>query len=158
MKIRKANNSDLIHISSVSKTTWNATYNGILSQKFIDEFIEKAYSIEKLKVRLEKSILYVAQEHNEIVGFINISNGINGIFELVALYVLPKFQGKGIGRMLLENSIQNMENIIQISVNVEQDNANAIKFYDNNGFKEIEYFEEVFLGEVLKTVKMVRYI
>lgn len=158
MTIRKANRNDLEKIAFVAKSTWNATYKDIFSQQFIDKFLENAYSLDRLSMRLDKSLIYVVEVLEEVVGFLNFSQGVDGTFELVALYILPNYQGKGYGRALLEQFIQEHENLKEIILHVEQQNNNAQKFYLSNGFIEVERFEEFFLGETLQTIKMSRIV
>jgi len=53
---------------------------------------------------------------------------------VLALYVLPKFQGQEIGSALLETTIQWIGEHKRISLEVAKYNSAAINFYSKRGF------------------------
>jgi ribosomal protein S18 acetylase RimI-like enzyme len=154
--IRKMRKEDIKQVQSVAKRSWNDTYEGIIPIEIQHNFLDYAYHDEMLKKRLEGSYLFVAVVENTIVGFANFSPvKKEGEVELGAIYLLPNFQGKGIGSALLQAGIVNIEGIREVYINVEKENKKGINFYQAKGFETVEVFDEKFDGHILKTVRMV---
>lgn len=153
MIIRKMTTEDIKGVYHVAKVTWHDTYKGIIPEDIQDKFIEFAYLDNMLKKRLEASVFLVAEQNNQIVGFINISEKKQGA-ELTALYVCPDHQASGVGGALLEAGLKECGPIDTLSVVVEKENDIGKHFYHRKGFKEIKEFEEEFLGWKLNSVEM----
>jgi putative acetyltransferase len=75
----------------------------------------------------------VRDRENNMLGFMGVS-GEN----LEMIFIDARFIGKGIGKMLLQHAIENL-NIKKVDVN-EQNEA-ALKFYEHFGFKVISRSE-----------------
>jgi ribosomal protein S18 acetylase RimI-like enzyme len=155
--IRKMHFEDTKQVQKIAKTTWNATYEGIIPLEVQNRFLEFNYSDESLKQRMERSILYVAEVDGEVVGFANYSPVRDGgKVELSAIYVYPEFQGKGIGTALLQQAMKELDGIKEIYVNVEKDNKTGMNFYEAKGFEIIKEFHDEFDGHIFKQVRMVK--
>ncbi|MFZ7173074.1 GNAT family N-acetyltransferase [Avibacterium avium] len=77
--------------------------------------------------------LLLAEKDSEIVGFM----GINGI-KLEMLFIAPEQRGKGIGKTLL------LHGIAELGVNsltVNEQNPQAVGFYQHMGFQTVERHE-----------------
>ena len=156
MNIRKMKYEDITQVQSIAKTTWHATYEGIIPLEIQNNFLQSAYNDDRMKQRLERSLLYVAEGDGEVVGFANYSQvSEDGKVELGAIYLYPEFQGKGIGSALLQEAIRNIEGMKEIYINVEKDNKIGMNFYEAKGFEIVEEFDDVLDGHILKTVRMV---
>ncbi|WP_066287779.1 GNAT family N-acetyltransferase [Bacillus sp. FJAT-29937] len=154
--IRTMTIDDIPQIQNVAKTSWNYTYEGIIPKDIQDNFLVSAYNDEMMKRRLEHSHLYVAEIEGTIVGFANFSPvKEHGEIELGAIYLLPEYQGKGIGTALLSEGIHQIEGINEVYINVEKDNHIGRNFYDAKGFTLVSEFDDNFDGHILKTVRMV---
>ncbi|MDN4494731.1 GNAT family N-acetyltransferase [Ureibacillus aquaedulcis] len=154
--IRKMQKEDIEQVQDVAKTTWNATYEGIIPLEVQENFLESAYNDERMKQRLERSTLFVAEIHGRVVGFANFSLvREDGKVELGAIYLYPEQQGKGIGSALLQKGIKDLDGVKEIYINVEKDNKIGMAFYEARGFEVIKEFDDDFDGHILKTVRMV---
>jgi putative acetyltransferase len=71
----------------------------------------------------------IKNEEQEIVGFIGTSNE-----NLEMLFIHENMRGKGVGKILLKYAIEKL-NISKVDVN--QDNLQAVGFYEHFGFKTI---------------------
>lgn len=71
----------------------------------------------------------IKNSKNKIVGFLGVAEGI-----LEMLFIHPNYRGKGIGKMLLTYSIENL-NVTKVDVN--EQNEQAVGFYKYYGFKAI---------------------
>ncbi|RHW43268.1 GNAT family N-acetyltransferase [Neobacillus notoginsengisoli] len=154
--IRKMKPEDTKQVQQVAKTSWNATYEGIIPQNIQERFLKSAYNDEMMERRLEHSLMLVAEEDGKIVGFANFSKvREGGKVELAAIYLYPEFQGKGIGTALLNEGIARLEGIEELYINVERDNVIGKTFYEAKGFETVEEFDDDFDGHILKTIRMV---
>ncbi|MEN1966566.1 GNAT family N-acetyltransferase [Lentibacillus sp. N15] len=154
--IRTMTVDDISQVQHVAKTSWNSTYDGLIPKAVQDDFLKRAYSDERMKQRLENSLLLVAEAGGEIVGFANFSPvNKDGIAELGAIYLLPAYQGNGIGTALLDKGLEQQPRTKELFISVEKDNKIGKQFYDAKGFKVISEFEENVAGHVLQTVRMV---
>ncbi len=52
------------------------------------------------------------------------------------LYILPEYQGKGVGKMFWGECVKYFDNNKKIIVQVATYNTGAIKFYEKLGFKD----------------------
>lgn len=149
---------DIIPVQNIAKVSWHATYEGIIPREVQDKFLEVAYSCYTLKQRLKKSNFYVAEVNGVVIGFENYSLVSDRKVELLAIYLHPDFQGKGIGTTLLEYAMEDLKFLKEIYVNVEKENTIGMNFYKAKGFKVIDEFDDNFDGHILKTVRMVMNI
>lgn len=153
--VRKMKKKDIPQVQNVAKTSWHATYEGIIPRNIQDSFLQQAYSKDSLKRRLKSSYIFVAEMNGGIVGFANYTPvDQRGKAELGAIYLLPDFQGKGIGTALLNEGMDKLFGLREIHLSVEKNNAKAIHFYEAKGFKTMSEFDEDFAGHKLKTVRM----
>ncbi|BAK17999.1 histone acetyltransferase HPA2 [Solibacillus silvestris StLB046] len=154
--IRKMHVEDIPQVQDVAKKSWNATYEGIIPFEIQEKFLKVAYNNDRMKQRLERSFLFVAEIDSNVVGFANFSPvNDEGKAELGAIYLYPEYQGKGIGSALLQKGINELEGIVEIYINVERDNEIGKSFYDAKGFQVLKEFDDDFEGHILKTVRMV---
>jgi len=141
--ITKPKIEDVKQIQDVFYFTWLATYPdeeiGItredVEERYKNRFSEKA--IEKRKNDISNKnknrLFLVAKDEKKVVGVCRLLNDKN-FNDLEAIYVLPEYQGRGIGRMFWEEAKKfwNLEN--DIIVRVATYNKNAIEFYIKLGF------------------------
>ncbi|RLQ92228.1 GNAT family N-acetyltransferase [Planomicrobium sp. Y74] len=156
-KIRNMKAKDIKDVQQVAKTSWNDTYEGIIPALIQENFLNSAYSDEMMKRRLDVSSLYVAEAEAQIVGFANFSKvKEEGEMELGAIYLLPEFQGKGVGTALLNEGIKNAQNASRVFINVEKENKTGVTFYKAKNFKTLSEFEDDLEGHITIMVRMVK--
>lgn len=156
VNIRNMDYTDINEVQRIAKVSWNATYEGIIPLKVQDNFLKSAYNDEQMKLRLEHSVIYVAEVEGQVVGFANYSPVRDGgKVELAAIYLYPDFQGLGIGTALLKRAVTELAGLKEIYINVEKDNTIGMNFYKAKGFEIVEEFDDNFDGHILKTVRMV---
>lgn len=157
--IKKMNEDNIAEVQEVAKICWHDTYEGILPKEVRDAFLEQAYSHEMMKRRLERSHLFVAEVDGEVTGFANFSPvKYDGEAELGAIYILPQYQGIGIGTALLQEGIGYLEGVKKLYVYVEAENEKGKAFYNAQGFAALERFEENLEGHKTQMVRMVLHI
>lgn len=114
--IREFNHKDIASINEI----------GLLIKNTFD--ITKTYNnnVEKL---------YIYEQNNEILGFIQISDSFGDI-DIIDIAVREAYQNKGIGKELINYIVDNLKPN-KIMLEVRNDNIKAIEFYKKIGFKEI---------------------
>ena len=92
--------------------------------------MERAYSEESLKHRMETGVFLVAVQGGEVVGFADFDpdTGQSGEVELAAIYVLPEMQGRGVGTRLLEAGIGRFESAGSLTRRVARGNVGGRRF------------------------------
>lgn len=156
LKVRKMGPNDIQQVQDVAKTSWNATYNGIIPIVVQESFLTSAYNNEMMLRRLERSHVFVAEFDEKIVGFANFSFvREDGEVELSAIYLYPEYQGKGIGSALLQEGIKNSQGVKEVYINVEKDNEIGRRFYEAKKFEIVKEFDDNFDGHILKTIRMI---
>lgn len=136
---------DVRGMQEVFYRTWLATYPneeaGItvddIEDRYKDAFTDEALSkrAERIANPPEGEALFFAKDGDRVVGLCRIvkSEQFN---RLQAIYVLPEYQGRGIGRMLWEKASKVFDSNKDIVVDVATYNKNAIDFYKKLGFEE----------------------
>ena len=127
---------DLRAVQEVARITWAETYRGIIPEHERTSFVERAYSEEPLKQRMEAGVFLVAELGDEVVGFADFDQdpGKPGEVELAAIYVLPEMQGRGVGTRLLEAGIRRFDSAGLLILRVARDNLGGRRFYEARGF------------------------
>jgi putative acetyltransferase len=92
----------------------------------------------------EKSVLWVAEVNENIVGCCGVypTDGLpEKCVELVKFYLNAKYRGKGIGKHLMEKSIQSAKDFGYTSVYIESlpEFAKAINMYKKQGFVTLDH-------------------
>lgn len=153
--IRKMKKSDMKQVQDIATKAWHATYEGIIPREIQNRFLKSAYSDTRMKDRLKQPYFFVSEVGGKVVGFAQFTEpDQKGITDLVAIYLYPEYQGKGIGTAFLEEGIKRLENVKEIHLNVEKDNHLGRRFYEAKGFSVIAEYEEDFAGHVLNTMQM----
>ncbi len=140
MQIRKATKDDASGIARVHIRSWQETYQGIISQDYLDSL-----KVEDRKPLWEKSLsesanispVFVAvNPEGEIVGFASFGKERSGNFkadgELYAIYILKEYQRGKLGLRLLQAGVDDLlkQNYESILVWVLADNESR-KFYES---------------------------
>lgn len=153
--IRPMEEKDIPSVQKIAKMSWADAYEGLIPPSIQDRFLKEAYSTEMLKKRLRETNLFIAVTGEEKVGFINFSPVMNnGFTELGAIYILPTYQGKGIGTLLLNYGLKTLENVRKVFLHVERNNKRAIRFYQKRGFVKVRKVDEFLYDHPLKTYQM----
>ena len=134
MIVRKAREEDIREISEIAVEDWKKAYRGIIDSDYLDSLsIENQYQKD-----LQRYHEYmVAADRNGILGF-SWNRTIDteaADCEIVALYVRFTERKKGIGRALLNNTVDAFRKAGKKSLIIWclKENAEARKFYEKTG-------------------------
>jgi ribosomal protein S18 acetylase RimI-like enzyme len=136
--IRDAKETDSLDIKELLKITWLHSYKEYIPENIILLINNKFHSEKRIIDQVnDKNIIFkVAEINNEIIGTISLNRLSEDEFNLNRLYINPNFQGKSIGKKLLNSSLNEFK-INKITLEVLKNNIRAINFYKSLGFKEI---------------------
>ena len=148
--IRQATPSDLETIIEIAKKTWWATYSPILEKEQIEFMLNKIYSVENISAQLEHSTqtYLLLIEADKPVAFAGYSPREEDpeIYKLHKLYCLPETQGKGYGKVLINEVAQKTIEAGKRTLDLNVNRHNKAKnFYEKMGFS-IAYEEDIPIG------------
>ncbi len=142
INIIKATAADFKLISEIAHKTWPLTYGEILSQVQLDYMLDAFYSDAALRENLENRHQFILAKEGEITfGFASFENNYQNkkSTKIHKIYILPEAQGKGIGKVLIDEIAQfaKENNSNTLILNVNRFNK-ALTFYQKLGFEIIE--------------------
>lgn len=144
MKIRKATLSDAGGIARVHVDSWIATYKNIVPDTYLNQL---TYNVrEQLwNENLKADNNYVAENENgEIIGFADggkerLEKYVAFKGELYSIYILPNYQGQGLGSLLIERVVNDLKGkgINSLLIWVLEDNRSR-GFYEKLGGQAVD--------------------
>lgn len=132
-------------IRYVQHQTWLATYPneelGITREAinarfaYPDGTLMKRHPTNRQQINTDPALhVWVAKEEQRVIGFcIALKEALNG--HVRAIYVLPAHQGRGIGKRLLQASLDWLGDHKPVTLAVATYNTKAIAFYQSFGFE-----------------------
>jgi ribosomal protein S18 acetylase RimI-like enzyme len=142
MKIRILKVEELEVVKNLAYRIWPIAYKEILSLEQLEFMLNWMYSIQTLQDNWKNGHFYFAISMDEQdVGFLDLepNNPIEGNMKIQKIYVLPEFQGMGIGYELMKQAFdfakENQMNSMTLQVNR---NNKAVEFYKKFGFEIID--------------------
>jgi predicted GNAT family acetyltransferase len=134
MVIEKANNTDhqiLTQITKKSKAFWGYSVKQIeIWSAFLT--VTSGY--------IEANSVYKLSVGNQIVGYYSFFNQDEKTIKLDNLFVLPEYIGKGLGRLLMEHFLLNIDKTDTKTITLNSE-PNAEPFYSKLGFIKVGEIE-----------------
>ncbi|HEY2727384.1 MAG TPA: GNAT family N-acetyltransferase [Parafilimonas sp.] len=146
--IRETTINDIPVIHDLALKIWPNTYKEILSLKQLEYMLELIYSESSLQKQFNEGHNFlIVEEDKQPIAFADYSLLKDAIYKLHKIYVLPNQQGKGIGKMLMNDVIKKVKqkDATALVLNVNRNNK-AKKVYEHLGFKVISE-EDIDIGE-----------
>ena len=146
-KIRKIKPEDILDLHNVSFLTWLDTYPNkefnITTEDIIYKYEQRltpekiAEGKEKIFQIKENECKLLLEYQGKVVALCNVvKNQENN--QLQAIYILPKYQGLGLGKSLWIEAIKFLDPNKKTIIHVASYNKKAIKFYEKIGFKSTD--------------------
>ena len=141
IKIIPVSINDLEIVREIAYKTWPVCYGDILSTDQMQYMLTKFYSLNYLTQNIINGHRFLlANEDKTTLGFASYELNYKGENKthLHKIYMLPEAQGKGIGKLLL-NQVEVLAKVnhsTALSLNVNKYNK-AQDFYKKNGFKVV---------------------
>lgn len=153
MEIRRFQPSDADALSEMIDKTLHITNRKDYSAEILDEVAEK-HSPEELLKKAERTHLYVAEEEGRIIG-----SGAIGLYQdrpdescMYTIYVDPEYQGKGIGRKIME-ILEEDEYCLQSKRIIVPASITATEFYRSLGYDYLDGKKELDENQLYQLVK-----
>ena len=146
--IRKAKHSDTENLAVLKQQVWISTYATEGLTEVFSGYVLNEYSPDKIRISIgdpDKMILLATISDCLVacaeIGLIPQSPGVSvpPCPEISTLYVLGRFQGMGIGKMLLNEAMSIIKHLGfgQCWLTVYYKNSRAIDFYNSQDFVKI---------------------
>jgi len=139
ISIKEGGLKDLPVINNLAHAIWPAAYSAILSPEQLTYMLDNIYALASLEnqfLHLHHKFI-IAYNENVPVGFASFSpeEEESLVFHLHKIYVLPRQQGSGTGKMLLDYVINKIKEggATSLTLNVNRYNK-ARFFYEKRGF------------------------
>lgn len=153
--IRRAGSGDAPTLSKVHDFSWRQVYSGLIPHRALETMIARRDEQWWAKAIRHSTRILVLEAMGEIVGYTtmgrNRASALAQEGEVYELYLLPEYQGVGLGRRLFLAARQELTNIgLNGSVVwVLDDNRAAVQFYQNAGGIDVAEGSETFSGTTL---------
>src|ERR1700744_1701758 len=149
--IRKATGEDVEIIREIAEKTWRVAYAEILKAEQLDYMLATIYSVENITSQLENGtqtyILLVESDTPVAFAAYSPREEDPDIYKLHKLYCLPETQGKGYGKILIDEVAAKTIEAGKYTLDLNVNRHNKAKtFYEKMGFK-IVYEEDVPIGD-----------
>lgn len=158
MEIRKRKETDyLAAISRVYEESWRAAYQGLLPQAYLDA-IPAGYWVPYLQQAGRECLLLL--DGSQIVGTVSYCRSrlpeLAKWGEIISIYLLPAYWGKGYGRMLFAAAAEELEKMgcQGLFLWVLEGNRRAERFYQRMGLHpHASYLEDTIGGMAVREVQ-----
>ena len=139
-EIRKTTPADDFDaISRIYALSWQTAYRGIVPQRYLDDLPETRWAGV---LREGRWVSYLALENKKYIGTASVcparDEAMSGYGEIVSIYLLPEYFGRGYGAPLLAHAMAGLKETGYDNVYlwVLEDNKRARAFYEKNGFSQ----------------------
>ena len=147
IRVRRATPSHAPAIRDIAHDAWRDTYRDMLRADTIEWFLERAYSEERVELRIERHETWVAELDGAVAAFAETAIEPDRV-TLVAIYVDPKARGVGLGTSLLDVVVDAHPDL-PVAADVLAGNRKGEPFYEARGFEPRETVEEQLGAELV---------
>ena len=150
LTIRKINDSDnRFEISNIYEQSWKSAYAGIVPQEYLDSIPKGQWAS---KVDRPGWTTLVCACGRKLIGTTSVSQSRFKEYpdagEIISIYFLPEYMHRGYGKELLKAAIDELrsQGFKEIFLWVLEENTNARRFYESQGFRQADGKVEVELA------------
>ena len=141
--------------SLVHWQTWREAYDDLLPAEF-----QETMTLDRCRFFSQKypENTLIAMDGNKVVGFISYGNFRDEAIqagEIIALYVLKDYYGKGVSEQLIHAAFADLDHFSEIYLWVLKENKRAIAFYQKMGFTFDGQEKILELGKPIIEIRMV---
>ena len=135
--------------------TWREAYDDLLPAEF-----QETMTLERCRFFSQKypENTLIAMDGMKVVGFISYGNFRDVAIqagEIIALYVLKDYYGKGIAQKLMKEALTTLGQFSEVFLWVLKENKRAIAFYQKMGFTVDGQEKILNLGKTITEIRMV---
>jgi GNAT superfamily N-acetyltransferase len=147
IRVRRATPSHAPAIRDIAHAAWRETYRDLLRGETIEWFIKRAYSEERVELRIERHETWIAELDGVTGAFAETAIEADRV-TLVAIYAAPGLRGRGLGSALLDAVVAGHPDL-PIAADVLAGNRKGEVFYEARGFEPRETIEEQLGAELV---------
>ena len=141
--------------SLVHWQTWREAYDDLLPAEF-----QETMTLDRCRFFSQKypENTLIAMDGKKVVGFISYGNYRDESIqagEIIALYVLKDYYGKGVSKQLMHAAFVALDQFSEIYLWVLKENKRAIAFYQKMGFTLDGQEKILDLGKPVKEFRMI---
>ena len=141
--------------SLVHWQTWRESYDDLLPPEF-----QETMTLDRCRFFSQKypENTLIAMDGKKVVGFISYGNYHDETIqagEIIALYVLKDYYGKGVSKQLMHAAFAALDPFSEIYLWVLKENKRAIAFYQKMGFTFDGQEQILELGKPVKELRMI---
>lgn len=159
MKIRHMmDHDDRTAISRIYEESWRAAYRGIVPQEYLDGIPEGNWNSFFDMAGIETLLMLDGRKFAGTASYCQSRfDEDDNIGELVSIYLLPQYMGRGYGKKLLQAATDELTRMgyDEISLWVLEENRRARDFYENMGFYSSGRYMDDSIGG--KPVREIQY-
>jgi len=156
--LRRAKADDAKGIAKVHEQSWRQAYTGIIPREALETMLQRRDEAWWARAIRHSTRIIILEDQSEIIGYATMgSNRVNALpqdGEIYEIYLLPEYQGVGLGKRLFLAARQELINggMNGCIVWALEDNESALNFYINAGGKDIAEGTETFNKKTLRKV------
>ena len=139
MKLVKGLPEDARILKNIHVCAYQKCYRGFLPDEYLDSLTVNDDIVERTARHIEKTECYFVELDSEKIAFVYLDYPKENEqqFEIMAIYVRPDNQKKGVGRFLIDELIQmkKKEGFRQVIAWTIK-NGPSVGFYEKTGFKQ----------------------
>lgn len=150
-------NDDRAEISRIYEESWKSAYKDIIPQSYLQS-IPAGHWASHLDSQGMNSLVMI--EDGTFIGTSSYCQSrflkFKGFGEIVSIYLLPSYVGKGYGTQLLDAVLGQMKGLRykDVFLWVLEENHRARAFYENRGFKASgDYLDDNIGGKALREIQ-----
>ncbi|CAL1517016.1 GNAT family N-acetyltransferase [Chitinophaga sp. MM2321] len=137
-RIKSTTVADIPVIQDLTEKIWRPTYQSILTPEQVDYMINQMYSTEALTKQITEQghRFIILQDDKKPIGFASYSaTDTPGVYKLHKIYLHPSYQGKGVGRFLLDTVARQTKALGAQILELDVNRLNKARyFYEKQGF------------------------
>lgn len=128
---------DRLAVSFIYEKSWKTVYKGIIPQSFLDRIESGNWASNLDKEQMHTLVLI---EDDTFIGTSSFCASrfpaFDGFGEIVSIYLLPEYMGKGFGKPLFETAVNGLRELgfTEIFLWVLEENHRARRFYEKMDF------------------------
>ncbi|OYW83062.1 MAG: hypothetical protein B7Z26_01610 [Asticcacaulis sp. 32-58-5] len=141
--IRRIEADELYIVQSLAQRIWPNSYDGVIAPHQIDAMLAEIYALDTLEQDMEALghvfwiISYAVPGEPPVdTGFASAYKDGSTLW-IKKLYILPEYQGLGLGKALMHNALEHFAPATHLSLYVNKGNEKAIDYYKYNGLQVI---------------------
>ncbi|HZJ16167.1 MAG TPA: GNAT family N-acetyltransferase [Chthoniobacteraceae bacterium] len=162
LTFRLATDCDIAVLRKLADRIWRTSYAGTISQAQVDYMLAWMYSEETICRELAEGVHWEIVRHDECdVGYFSITVGADCVAKLHKLYLLPEFQGRGLGQEMLVRifAVAAQNGVSEVRLQVNKANTRAQRAYQRFGFRRVgEAVFDIGGGFVMDDYIMARFV